>query len=207
MSIRHFPVRVALASALAVAVLASSGCHWFHRGGNADYQKSVENRPLEIPPDLDKPAVDASMQIPSGNRGASTITPRSVPPAASTIAPASIAPVSIAPVSIAPVSSSTPALASAAPAAGSDASFTVTDTPAGTWARMGSALAHIDGVVITQRAQVLSSYEVRYKGATFLLRASTEGTASRVIAIGTDGQVTHSAEANELLGLLQARIG
>lgn len=197
MSIRHFPVRVALASALAVAVLASSGCHWFHRGGNADYQKSVENRPLEIPPDLDKPAVDASMQIPSGNRGASTITPRSVPPAASTIAPASIA----------PVSSSTPAPASTAPAAGSDASFTVTDTPAGTWARMGSALAHIDGVAISQRAQVLSSYEVRYKGATFLLRASTEGTASRVIAIGTDGQVTHSAEANELLGLLQARIG
>ena len=202
MSIRHFPVRVALASALAVAVLASSGCHWFHRGGNADYQKSVENRPLEIPPDLDKPAVDASMQIPSGNRGASTITPRSVPPAASTIAPASIAPASIA-----PVSNSTPTPASAAPAAGSDASFTVTDTPAGTWARMGSALAHIDGVVITQRAQVLSSYEVRYKGATFLLRASTEGSASRVIAIGTDGQVTHSAEANELLGLLQARIG
>ena len=202
MSIRHFPVRVALASALAVAVLASSGCHWFHRGGNADYQKSVENRPLEIPPDLDKPAVDASMQIPSGNRGASTITPRSVPPAASTIAPASIAPASIA-----PVSNSTPTPASAAPAAGSDASFTVTDTPAGTWARMGSALAHIDGVVITQRAQVLSSYEVRYKGATFLLRASAEGSASRVIAIGTDGQVTHSAEANELLGLLQARIG
>ena len=197
MSIRHFPVRVAFASALAVAVLASSGCHWFHRGGNSDYQKSVENRPLEIPPDLDKPAVDASMQIPSGNRGASTMTPRSVPPAAPSIAPASIA----------PVGSLTPIPASTVPAAGSDASFTVTDTPAGTWARIGSALAHIDGVAITQRAQVLSSYEVRYKGATFLLRASTEGTASRVIAIGTDGQVTHSAEANELLGLLHARIG
>ena len=192
MSIRHFPVRVALASALAVAVLASSGCHWFHRGGNSDYQKSVENRPLEIPPDLDKPVVDASMQIPSGNRGTSTVTPRSVPPAAP---------------SIAPVSSSTPIPASTAPSAGSDASFTVTDTPAGTWTRLGSALAHIDGVAITQRAQVLSSYEVRYKGATFLLRASIEGTASRVIAIGTDGQVTHSAEANELLGLLHARIG
>lgn len=205
MSIRHFPARVALASALAVAVLAGSGCHWFHRGGNADYQRSVENRPLEIPPDLDKPAVDASMQIPSGNRGTSTMSTRSVPPAAPSIVPASIAPPAAS--SIAPASSPMPTPASPAPAAGSDASFTVTDTPAGTWIRLGSALVHIDGVVITQRAQVLSSYEVRYKGAIFLLRASGEGTASRVTAIGPDGQVTHSAEANELLGLLHARIG
>ena len=205
MSIRHFPVRVALASALAAAVLASSGCHWLHRNGNADYQKSIENRPLEIPPDLDKPAVDASMQIPSGNRSTSTMTPRSVPPAAPSIAPESIVPPAAA--SIVPVGSPIPETVSSAPVAGSDASFTVTDTAAGTWTRLGTALVHVEGVVITQRAQVLSSYEVRYKGATFLLRASTEGSASRVMAIGTDGQITHSAEANELLGLLHARIG
>ena len=201
MSIRHSSIRIALVGALVTALLASSGCKWFHRGGNADYQKSVENRPLEIPPDLDRPAVDPSMQVPV-NRATSTAaarptSPRSVPPAASTIAPASIV----------PPASPTPAAANPAPVAGSDASFTITDTPAGTWTRLGSALAHVDGVAITQRAQALSSYEVQYKGATFLLRASAEGTTSRITAIGTAGQVTHSAEANELLVMLHDRIG
>lgn len=196
MSIRHSSVRIALVGALVTALLASSGCKWFHRGGNADYQKSVENRPLEIPPDLDKPAVDPSMQIPT-SRATNTTSARSVPPAAPSIAPASIPP----PASPAPV------VANPAPVAGNDASFTITDTPAGTWTRLGSALAHVDGVAITQRAQALSSYEVQYKGATFLLRASAEGTTSRITAIGTDGQVTHAAEANELLALLHDRIG
>ena len=180
MSIHHSPIRVALASALALAVLASSGCHWFHRG-NADYQKSVENRPLEIPPDLDKPAVDASMQIPSGNADNARRGVSSVPPAASSIAPTI--------------------------AAGGDASFIVTDTAAGAWMRLGNALGRLDGVAITQRAQLLNSYEVQYKGATFLLRANAEGTASRISAIGADGQALHSAEANELLGLVRGRIG
>lgn len=172
MSIHHSCIRAVLAGALGATLLATSGCHWFHRSGNADYQKSVENRPLEIPPDLDKPAADASMQIPN-NRGMSTASSSAI----------------------------------ASPVAGSDASFTVSDTPAGTWTRLGNSLAHIDGVAITQRAQALSSYEVQYKGAAFLLRASAEGTVSRINAIGTDGQVTHSAQANELLGLLHDRIG
>jgi uncharacterized lipoprotein len=175
MSIRQQSARAALASALAVAMLASSGCHWFHRG-NADYQKSVENRPLEIPPDLDKPTVDQSMQIPSGTSGMQRGV-SSAPPAASSIAP------------------------------GGDASFIVTDTPAGAWTRLGNSLGHVDGVTITQRAQLLNSYEVQYKGATFLLRVNAEGAASRVNAVGADGQGLHSAEANELLGLLHDRIG
>jgi len=177
MSIRQQSARAALASALAVAMLASSGCHWFHRGGNADYQKSEENRPLEIPPDLDKPTVDPAMQIPSGNSGGMQRGVSSVPPAASSIAP------------------------------GGDASFIVTDTPAGAWTRLGNSLGHIDGVTITQRAQLLNSYEVQYKGATFLLRVNADGSASRVNAVGADGQGLHSAEANELLGLLRNRIG
>jgi uncharacterized lipoprotein len=159
-------------------VLAGSGCHWFHRGANADYQKSAENRPLEIPPDLDKPAVDATMQIPSGNVGATQRGVGSVPPAAGSIIPA-----------------------------GADASFLITDSAAGAWARMGNALGRVDGVTISKRAQLLNTYEVQYKGATFLLRASTEGTASRISAIGADGQILHSAEANALLVLLRGRLG
>lgn len=47
-------LRTAAVSALAVAVLATSGCGWF-RKENALYEQAPENRPLEVPPDLDRP--------------------------------------------------------------------------------------------------------------------------------------------------------
>lgn len=43
-------------------VVATSGCHWFKR--NNPYQQSAQTRPLEVPPDLDKPNVDSAMQAP-----------------------------------------------------------------------------------------------------------------------------------------------
>ena len=54
-------VRPAALAFLAVAVLAASGCHWF-RKNDKNYQQSAENRPLEVPPDLDRPNTDAAMQ-------------------------------------------------------------------------------------------------------------------------------------------------
>jgi uncharacterized lipoprotein len=54
-------VRPAALAVLAVAVLAASGCHWF-RKGDKNYQQSAENRPLEVPPDLDRPNTDAAVQ-------------------------------------------------------------------------------------------------------------------------------------------------
>ena len=182
MSLSTPTARALLATTLAAALLATSGCSVFHRPDgsirflphrhNSDYSKSRENRPLEVPPDLDTPATDPSMQIPS-TRGAG------VPAAASTIAPDSGNP-----------------------------SFTVADTAEASWARLGRALERIDGVSITQRAQLLGSYEVQYKGATILLRASPEGAQStRVDAVGADGRPIRSAQAIELLGVLHSRIG
>lgn len=50
---------VAIAAAI-VVTLATSGCHWFSKKNDA-YQMSAENRPLEVPPDLDRPATDSAM--------------------------------------------------------------------------------------------------------------------------------------------------
>ncbi len=185
MSLSTSTARALLATTLAVAVFASSGCSVFHRKDgsvrflphrhNSDYSKSRENRPLEVPPDLDSPATDPAMQIPSARGGASNVG--SVPPAASSIGPA-------------------------------NTSFSVGDTVAGTWERMGRALERIDGVTITQRAQLLNSYEVQYKGATMLLRANADGAqASHVDVVGSDGKPVRTPEAVELLGLLRNRIG
>ena len=177
MSLSISNARVLLATTLAAALLSSTGCSLVHRTTgifhrhNSDYSKSQENRPLEVPPDLDTPATDPAMQIPSSHGAAG------VPPAAGSIAPASGNP-----------------------------SFSVADNVAGAWERMGRALERIDGVTITQRAQALGSYEVQYKGATMLLRATSEGTATRVDAVGPAGRSIRSPEAIELLGLLRNRL-
>jgi uncharacterized lipoprotein len=52
-----------LAFVLVVVTLAGmTGCHWFKRG--SAYQQSAENRPLEVPPDLDLPNTEGAMQPP-----------------------------------------------------------------------------------------------------------------------------------------------
>lgn len=56
--------RPLLAGAIVVALLASSGCRWFR---SSDYTRSVENRPLEVPPDLDRPATDNALPIPAAS--------------------------------------------------------------------------------------------------------------------------------------------
>ena len=48
--------------AVAVALLTTSGCSWLR--GQSGYELSPESRPLEIPPDLDAPAIEAGLRIP-----------------------------------------------------------------------------------------------------------------------------------------------
>ncbi|MGH8031956.1 MAG: hypothetical protein ACREO8_06210 [Luteimonas sp.] len=77
------PLRVATVAVLAAAVLAASGCSFF-RKGNELYAPSPENRPLEVPPDLDAPSTDAAMQLPPTGSGTSSVSRSSLPaPAAS----------------------------------------------------------------------------------------------------------------------------
>ena len=52
--------RVAVIASLAIAVAFTSGCSWFRKDNDA-YKLSGEARPLEIPPELDRPSADAAI--------------------------------------------------------------------------------------------------------------------------------------------------
>ena len=54
--------RLVLAGAIALALGSAAGCSWFKH--KSDYQKSVENSPLEVPPDLTLPDTSGSTQLP-----------------------------------------------------------------------------------------------------------------------------------------------
>jgi uncharacterized lipoprotein len=54
MSRSPFPSRAVLV-ALVLATAATSGCSWFRRGDGL-YAGAAENRPLEVPPDLEAPS-------------------------------------------------------------------------------------------------------------------------------------------------------
>ena len=57
------PLRYVAPTLLLFAVAASSGCSWLR--GPTGYEGSPESRPLEVPPDLDRPTTVSTMQIPS----------------------------------------------------------------------------------------------------------------------------------------------
>jgi uncharacterized lipoprotein len=62
----HRTFRVTTAAPLVAVLLATglSGCHWFKKK-NELYTQSAEARPLEVPPDLDRPAADKAMALPT----------------------------------------------------------------------------------------------------------------------------------------------
>ncbi len=63
--LRSFRVSKAAVPLVAIALVTTlSGCHWFKKK-NELYTQSVEKRPLEVPPDLDRPSVDKAMALPS----------------------------------------------------------------------------------------------------------------------------------------------
>lgn len=98
----------------------------------------------------------------------------------------------------------TPARA-AAPAP--SAAFTIADDRDSAWRRLGLALQRIEGVEVTQSAQSLGAYNVRFEGEEFLVRVVQAGEASRVEAVGPNGAVINSGAAGNLLGQLRARLG
>lgn len=65
--------RSALVAVLLVAVVGASGCRWFRKGNDA-YAQSPESRPLEVPPDLDRPNTDGAMKMPPAGGSVSRST-------------------------------------------------------------------------------------------------------------------------------------
>ena len=56
--------RLAASLAAVVLVAAASGCSMFGKK-NELYAQSAESRPLEVPPDLDRPSADRAMALPA----------------------------------------------------------------------------------------------------------------------------------------------
>jgi uncharacterized lipoprotein len=54
--------RLLMITTMIVATSGLTGCHWFRK--NSAYQMPPESRPLEVPPDLDRPDTQGAMQIP-----------------------------------------------------------------------------------------------------------------------------------------------
>jgi uncharacterized lipoprotein len=85
--------------------------------------------------------------------------------------------------------------------------FTVNDSLDSTWKRMGLALNRIEGVTVTGSAQALGSYDIRYQGLNYLIRAENAGSeTTRVTAFTSDGPAAANSPAARLLGILKTRL-
>lgn len=71
-------LRPAIAVAIVAALVATSGCSWL-RKENALYVPAPQDRPLEVPPDLDRPDTSSAMALP--DTGATSVTRSSMTPA------------------------------------------------------------------------------------------------------------------------------
>lgn len=58
-------------AAVVIVAIGISGCQWFNKK-DALYQGSAEARPLEVPPDLDRPNNEGAMQVPQAATGSVT---------------------------------------------------------------------------------------------------------------------------------------
>jgi uncharacterized lipoprotein len=98
-------------------------------------------------------------------------------------------------------------VASAAGPVAAVETFTVNDALDSTWKRMGLALNRIEGVTVTGSAQALGSYDVRYEGVNYLIRAEKAGdNASRITAFSPSGPAAANSPAARLLGILKSRL-
>jgi uncharacterized lipoprotein len=179
---RRFPLsRPSTLAAVPVALLlaaSGSGCHWFKK--DTGFQQAGDARPLEVPPDLDLPDTTGAMLLPDFESGSVT---RSSLGAARAAAPS--------------------ATAAAAAANG----FTVPGERDAVFARVGDALAKVDGLTIASKAQLLGAYDVSYGGANFLVRVSKVEAGVYVSAVDPRGLPAAGEAPAKLLAALKAALG
>jgi len=211
--------------ALAILVAAGSllgGCSWFHRHSEKqanEYKTGVQERPLEVPPDLDKPSTAGALTIPEVGS-----------PAA--------APVGTAPADVAAAPAGTAAPVAAAPAAGEAAppallgadGLHVMDSVDSTWNRVGLAIERSGAATVLARDEAQRTFDVQTtgqvvekpgwfkktitlgmaKGKTtaqvkLKLRVAAEGNGSKVTVEGASDEASQQA-AQALLSTLKSRL-
>ena len=74
-------LRPAVAVALATTLVATAGCSWF-RKDSALYAPAPQDRPLEVPPDLDRPDTSSAMAVSDTAPASVTRSGMATPPAA-----------------------------------------------------------------------------------------------------------------------------
>lgn len=183
-------LRTAVLAALVLSVFAASGCRWFKRGN--PYNQSAETRPLEVPPDLDRPNTDAALGAPASvTRSSMAGTPGQPQGAAApTAAPSAQAPA---------------AAAAAAPAAAGG--FTVAGTRDEVFNKLGEALAAVPGVTVASKAQLLGAYDVSYEGSNFLVRVNEVDGGVYVSAVDPRGVAASGEAATKLIAALKTALG
>lgn len=213
----------ALTIALSASLLAS--CGWFDRHfhkENTEYKASVQERPLEVPPDLDKPNTSGALTIPEGGATTAPVATAdaSAPPApAMGTAPAP----GQAPVMTAPAASTAPAILSG------DA-LHISDTVDSVWSRVGLAMERSGAATILARDEAQRTYDVQTtaqvtekpgwfkkaitlgmaKGTTsaqahLKLRVTAEGDGSKVSVEGASDDASRQA-AQALLSTIKQRL-
>lgn len=149
---------------LVLAVIAScllAGCSWFHKSKQDDtYKTAVQERPLEVPPDLDKPNTAGALAIPNVG-GAAAAAPAAdnagVPPSVTAAAAQAAAPTAPSAGSTAP-----PVAVAAAPGTTlSGDGIRVSDTVESTYSRVGLALERSGAATVIARDDAGHSYDVQ----------------------------------------------
>lgn len=192
--------RTAIAGALLVALVGTAGCSWFRKGSEL-YAPAPENRPLEVPPDLDLPRTGAAVDAPTGSVTASgTVAAASATPAGVPDAPEATA-------AAVPAPAPAPSMAPTAPVAGVSTGFTIQGSRADTFARVDAALAAIEGVSVASRAELLGVFDVNYQQANFLVRVSEVESGAYVSAVDPRGMPATGEAAVQLIAQLQAALG
>ncbi len=180
-------LRTAVLALLVVSVFAASGCRWFRKGN--PYSQSAETRPLEVPPDLDRPSTEAALGAPASvTRSSISGTPVQAAPAPADAAPAAQA-----------------AAGASSPAAGSG--FTVPGTRDEAFEKVGAALANVPGVTIASKAQLLGAYDVSYGGSNFLVRVTQVEAGAYISAVDPRGVAATGEAPARLMAALKAALG
>ena len=71
--------------------------------------------------------------------------------------------------------------------------------------KVGNILNSTPGVVVNGSAEALSSYDVTYKGESFLLRVLDATGGSRLVALSADGRMLNSGAPAELMVAIKSK--
>ena len=74
------------------------------------------------------------------------------------------------------------------------------------YAKVGEVLAAIPGVTVNGRTEALSSYDLSYKGESFLIRVLDATGGSRLVALAPDGRFLNTGAAAELVAEIKSKL-